>query len=490
MRVLLKIGGGLLAVLVFLLLIVVVNTLRLPGPPSGAAKENPPPANMDAATKRLSEALQIQTVSYGFANPPGGNKFPDLHELFVKSFPLVHANLKREVVAGSSLLFTWPGSDSSLQPILLTAHLDTVPIEPGTEAKWDHPPFSGAIADGFVWGRGTLDDKHRVVATLEAVERLLAAGAKPKRTVYLAFGHDEELGGQLGAKAITALLEERKVRFQFSLDEGSLIAIGAIPGVAGPVAPIGLSEKGGMTLLLTATGKAGHSSTPPQNSAVGKIGRAVARLEANQMPASLAGPGGEMLRAIAPSMPFAMRAVIANDWLFGSILKGQLSKGGLTNALIRTTTAPTIINGGVKENVLPSEATAVVNFRLAPGDTVEQVKAHVAMTIADPDVTISDYRGAGIVASPVSDKNGPGFKLIADGIRELAPDAVVTPGLVTVGTDSRHYGRISDAAYRFSPVRATPTDLARIHATNERISIANYGELIIFYSSLVRAAAM
>jgi len=490
MRWKMKLIGGLFVALLLLTLIVFWNTLRLPSLPTANEPKSGPPSGLDAAVKRLSAAIQIPTISYGGGKPIDEKSFAALHALLTASYPLTHAALKREVIGGWSLLYTWQGTDPSLPPILLTAHQDVVPIEPGTEGNWTHPPFSGAIVEGFVWGRGALDNKHMLMATLEGVERLLAEGAKPKRTVLLAFGHDEALSGPQGAKAITDLLFERKVRALFSLDEGAAILNGAIPGVSLPIAQIGLSEKGFLSLQLKATAKGGHSSMPPPQTAVGKIGRAVARLEANQMPASLAGPGADGLRAIAPAMPFGVRMVVANDWLFGPLLLRQLSAASTTNAMIRTTTAPTIIQGGVKENVLPSEATAVVNFRLAPGDTVEQVKAHVQKSIDDPDVTFTDYGRPGVEATPVADKNGPGFKLIADAIRGIAPDAIVAPGLVVTGTDSKHYSRISAGAYRFAPVRMSMSDISRIHATNERIGTANYGELISFYVALVRAAAM
>ena len=319
---------------------------------------------------------------------------------------------------------------------------------------------------------------------------MLADGAKPKRTVLLAFGHDEELGGEAGAKAIVDLLEQRKTRALFSLDEGSAITDGVIPGATRLIAQIALSEKGGYSLLLKAKAKGGHSSMPPLSTAVGKIGRAVSLLEAHQMPATMDGPGGQGLVGVAPALSFGLRAALANRWLLDPLLIRELSKTPATNALIRTTTAPTIIQGGVKENVLPSEATAVVNFRLAPGDTVAMVKAHVEKTIADPDVTLADYRGPGAEATPVAESTGPGYKWITEAIRLIAPDAVVTPGLVVTGTDSKHYSRVSDAAYRFAPTRITPSDISRIHGTNERIGTVNYGELITFYTALVRSAAM
>ncbi len=481
----------LLAVAVVLIAVIVtINTLRLPGLPSqtGAQGEKLMPiADTDKAAERLAESIRIPTISYGFAAPPGGNRFPELHALLAKHYPLTHKALSREVIGSESLLYTWQGSDAALPPILLTAHQDVVPIEPGTEKGWTHPPFAGVVADGFVWGRGTLDNKQMLMAIFEGVEHLLAEGFKPKRTVLLAFGHDEEIGGPLGAKLIADELEKRKVRAQFSLDEGSALIDGVVPDASRIIAQIGVAEKGFMTVQLKATAVGGHSSMPPPNTAVGKLGRAIAKLEANQMPASLDGPGADGLRAMAPALPLTKRVVLANTWLFGPLLKKELSKVANTNALIRTTTAPTVINGGVKENVLPSEATALVNFRLAPGDTVADVKAHIERTIADPDVAILDYRLPGAEATPVADTRSAGYQLISAAIARIEPSAVIVPGLVVAGTDSKHYARVSDATFRFAPMRFGPDDLKRVHATDERIGVANYAEIIGFYMVLIKA---
>lgn len=476
--------------LLLLLLVLLVNTLRLPSLPAPAGEKAPALVDIDAAAQRLSAAIKIPTISYGFANPPGGNRFPELHALLVTSFPLVHATLKREWINGSSLLYTWSGSDPSLAPILLTAHQDVVPVEPGTEAGWTHPPFSGAIVDGYVWGRGSMDNKQMMMATFEGVERLLAIGFKPKRTVILAFGHDEEMRGVLGAKFIADELERRKVRAQFSIDEGSAILQGVVSGIDRPIAQIGVADKGGLSIQLKAEAPAGHSSMPPASTAVGKLGRAIARLEENQMPGSLSGPGGESLRALAPALPFMQRVTIANSWLFGPLLIRQLSKVPNTNALIRTTTAPTVIKGGIKDNVLPSEATAIVNFRLAPGDRVEAVKAHVTAVIDDPSITMSDYHPqGGVEATAVADSHNPGYKLISEALQTIEPSAIITPSLVIAGTDSKHYQRVAEASFRFTPMRINAGDLKRIHATDERIGVANYGEIISFYVSLIKAGA-
>lgn len=466
-----------------------INTMRLPALPASDGKAQAAPADLDAAVARLAAAIRLPTVSHGPEANTGPNPFPAFHQLLASSFPLTHARLQREIISEASLLYTWQGSDASLPPLLLTAHMDTVPVEAGTEGKWRHAPFSGDIADGYVWGRGTMDMKHAVMATLEGVERLLAQGYQPRRTILIAFGHDEEIGGTQGAAKIAALLEQRGIKPCFSLDEGLVIINGFIAGAQRPIAQIGLAEKGLLSLALTAKAEGGHSSMPPALTAVGRVSRAVTRLQAQPMPATLAGPGGAGIRAMAPALPLASRVVIANSWLLEPLLLRQLEGSPSTNALIRTTTAPTMISGGVKENVLPSEARAIVNFRLAPGDTPDAVLAHVRKAIDDPLVEVSSYDGAGVAASAVADQNSPGFRLIADAARKVDPSALVTPGLVVGATDSRYYGRLSGAAFRFLPVHFTPQDVPRVHGTDERISIADYAGLINFYLELMRSSS-
>ena len=156
------------------------------------------------------------------------------------SFPAFHAVAKREIVGGHSLLYTWEGSDPAAKPIALLAHQDVVPVAPGTEKDWQQPPFDGVIADGFIWGRGSWDDKGNLYSMLEAAEQMAKAGFRPKRTIYFAFGHDEEVSGQRGAKAIAALLASRGVKLDFVLDEGLLITDGIMKGLYKPAALIGV----------------------------------------------------------------------------------------------------------------------------------------------------------------------------------------------------------------------------------------------------------
>lgn len=484
-----KIISAFAVVIAIFVAVLVVNALRFGPPP----QPNITPAraftiDKDAAAKRLAEALRFRTVARGGDTPVAIDAFLGLHKHLADSFPKVHGQLKRETVGRYSLLYTWTGSDPGLKPILIAAHMDVVPVEPGTAGRWTHQPYSGTIANGFIWGRGALDMKLSVLGTLEAVEYLLGKGFKPKRTVYLAFGHDEELGGPNGAAKIARLLKQRGVRLEFTLDEGSIIAHNLIPGVAKPVALIGLAEKGLVTLELTARAKGGHSSMPPRKTAIGMLARAIHRLEANQMPAALKSPAVEMFQYLAPEMPFATRIVLANRWLLEPLLISQLEGAPATNATIRTTTAPTIVKGGVKYNVLPTRARAAVNFRILPGDSIESVIAHVRRTIDDQDVTVRRLKG-GSEPSRVSDVRSASFVALRATVRQIFPDAVVAPSLVIARTDSWHYEKIADNSYRFLPMRLGPNDLKRFHGTDERISVKNYAEIIRFYIQLLKNTA-
>jgi carboxypeptidase PM20D1 len=398
----------------------------------------------------------------------------------------VHRTLRRELVSDLSLLFTWTGRDASAPPILLLSHLDVVPVE--SEAAWSHPPFAGDIVDGFVWGRGTLDDKLGVLGLLEAIESLLRDGFQPRRTVYLAFGHDEEILGRRGAPAIAALLGERGVKPELVLDEGLPVVIGQVPGVRAPVATVGIAEKGYVSVELTVEGEGGHSSMPPVATPVGVLANALARLEAHRPRPALAGATRELLVAVAPHMDLGRQIAMANLWLFGPLVEWQLTGSPITDALVRTTTAPTMLEGSPKENVLPSRVRAVVNFRIRPGDSVAGVLDHVQRTVADTRVKVVPLPGAVVgEPSPESSIDSPAFQTLARTIREVFPDALVAPSLVLGATDARHYATIAPGAvYRFLPVRLRPEDRRRVHGIDERVAVDGYEDAVRFYARLIR----
>ncbi|MEZ4429419.1 MAG: M20/M25/M40 family metallo-hydrolase [Nannocystaceae bacterium] len=440
-----------------------------------------PAYDAEAVARALSGAIQHKTVSM----VRGGEEaaFVALAEHLRQSFPRVHATLEQET-HGRSLIYRWPGQDPALAPILLLGHLDVVPVEPGTEDSWTHPPYSGEIAGGFVWGRGAMDDKTSVVTQLAAIEGLLAAGFAPRRGVVLAYGEDEEVGGDNGAGQIAKMMAARGDRYEFVLDEGGVILADGLPGVTQPIALVGVAEKGAASIELIATAEGGHSSMPPAHSAIGRLAAAVARLEAEQMPNHTGGPTRQMLDAIAPHATFRARLALANLWLLEPLVVYALTLDHNSAATVRTTTAPTIFEAGAATNVLATRARAIVNFRIAPGDSVEGVLAHVRAVIDDPTITASCILECRDPSS-VSPAAGLGMETLTRVISRVHPDAVVAPFLVVAGTDARHYASVSDHIYRFLPVLAGKEDRKRVHGTDERISIAAIDAHLQFYAQVI-----
>ena len=480
---------GLVLAIAVLAVAVVANTLR-----QGSRQVGVPPlakieVDADGAAASLAQAVRARTVS-GLLDPRGtAEAFDTLHAHLAQRYPLVHQKLEREVIGNHSLLYTWRGSDPAARPIGLMAHQDVAPVAIGTDRLWAQPPFSGAIEGGYVWGRGTWDDKGNLIAQLEAVEKLLAEGFQPRRTVYLIFGHDEEVGGRMGAVPIAGLLQQRGLRLDFVIDEGLLITDGVMPGLQPPAALIGVAEKGFLSVKLTTTGTPGHSSMPPPpgEGAIGILAGALARIDAGPVPGGLKGVAAQMFEAVAPEMHGVNRFVLTNLWLTRPLVDRMLSRAPSTNAMIRTTTALTIVQGGNKENVLPGGAEAIVNFRLLPGDTADRIVDFVRRTVADDRVQVTPMPGHA-EPSRVSSKDSDAYRLVERTVRELFPQVVVAPGLMIGATDARHFETVADQVLRFSPVWATSEDLKRFHGTDERLSIQNLADLIRFYHRLVQQA--
>jgi len=483
-----------LAALALLVAAVAVNTLR-----QGSHQLDVPPApplavDEAGAATRLAEAIRARTVSSLDDAAQNTDQFAQLHAMLQARYPKAHAVMQREVVGGLSLLYTWKGSDPKLAPILLMAHQDVVPVSPGTEGDWAEQPFAGTMKDGFVWGRGAWDDKGNLIAQMETMELLAASGFQPQRTIHLAFGADEEVSGERGAKQIAALLKSRGERMDFVIDEGLLITDGIMPGLSKPAALIGIAEKGYLSVVLKVPATPGHSSMPPPKgeSAIAMMSAALKRLDDQQLPGGIRGVAREMFETIAPEMGGFSRVALSNLWLFGPVVQKQLEAKASTNAMLRTTTALTMTSAGNKDNVLPGRAEATVNFRLLPGDSASAVMGHVhdaaEATMPGARYELSALPNAS-EASRVSPTQSTSYQLINKTVREVFPGTLVAPGLMIGATDSRHFEAISDHIYRFSPVRAKPEDLPRFHGTNERISAANLAELIRFYHRLVSQAA-
>jgi carboxypeptidase PM20D1 len=477
------------ALVLLLAAVVLVRAATYRSTHSPPAPVAPLPLDEAKVAGHLARAITIQTVSSEEKGPAPAEVFAQLHAALAEMFPRAHQALRREVVAEKSLLYTFEGTDPALKPILLLGHLDVVGIEAGTEGDWQQPPFAGTVVDGQVWGRGARDFKLGVVASLQAIEILLEQGFRPRRTVHLAFGHDEELGGHRGAGELAKLLQSRGLRMELVLDEGMTLTTGMAPGIDRPVALIGVAEKGCVNVELVAKAEGGHSSMPPSQTAIGILSRAITRLEERQMPRDLDGPISPLLDALGREMGFGNRIIFANRWLFGPLVERRLSARPASDALLHTTTAVTIFDAGVKRSALPKQARAIANFRILPGDSVASVVDHVREVVDDPRIALTPLEESRVEPSPVSDITTPGYRLVEQSIREVFPSAVVAPSLFMGRTDSRYYMGLSDAVYRFSPQRVAPGEASQFHGTNERIPLSNLAESVRFYAQLIRNAS-
>ena len=245
-----------------------------------------------------------------------------------------------------------------------------------------------------------------------------------------------------------------------------------------------------MSVLLRVATAPGHSSMPPPrgSSATGMMSAALRRLDDNQLPAAMRGIAHEMFDTLAPEMSGFGRVAWSNLWLFGPVVQAKLEQGASTSAMLRTTTALTVVHAGNQFNVLPGVAEATVNYRILPGDTGAQVMQHVKETVGNEGFELKAAPDA-YDPPPVSPTTSASYQLINRTIRAVFPGTVVAPSLMIGGTDSRHFSGISNKIYRFSPVRAKAQDLARFHGTNERIATGNLAELVHFYHQLLRNAS-
>jgi carboxypeptidase PM20D1 len=480
-----KLIKALLAVLIVIIGIMIVKTISFTSKQVEAEPADEFSVDAKKVVRHLSDAIQIPTISFENEAQFKGTEFLKFHKYLERTYPRLHKTLKKEIINSYSLLYTWPGSDLNLRPIVLLAHIDVVPVEEKSISQWTYNPFAGNVADGYIWGRGALDNKADLLGIMEAIEVLVGKGFQPKRTIYVVSGHDEEQGGIKGAMKIAALLKERGVNPEYVLDEGMVITEGMMPGVSSRVGLIGIAEKGYLSIELIARSEGGHSAWPPRETAVGILCKAVDKLISNPFPAKIDGPAKYLFDYAGREMSFFNKMIFANLWLTEGLLKSQLQKAKTTNALIRTTIAPTMLEGSNKDNVLPNVARAVVNFRILPGDTPDSVLSYVRKVVNDPRIEVKPLIKQIQGASPVAGIDSRNFITLQKTIRQVFPDVVVAPSLVLTASDSRHFAILTKDVYRFAPMILKGEDMARFHGINERIAVDNYLQMIKFYRQLI-----
>ena len=443
------------------------------------------PIDNAKAAQHLAEAVRIQTISHQDPAQDQAANWETLHQRLQATYPNAHRVLSRTLVAERTLVYEWPGSDPSLAPIILMAHQDVVPVADGTEGAWRHPPFSGQVADDAVWGRGSIDDKGSLVSIFEAAETLAARGFKPRRTVYIVSGQDEEVGGR-GARAAAAYLKSKGVMAEFTIDEG-LAVVADFPIVHGGVALIGVAEKGYATMRVTARSAGGHSSVPPKETGVITLARALVAIARRQAPMRYGGPTEQMMEALAPHASPVVKMAVANAWLFRPLLVSQIGATPTGAATLHTTTAPTMLQGSPKDNVLPEAAKGWINYRIAPGDTAAAVMERARDATRGIPVELA-WERLPLDPSPVSSTTSDGWKMVA-AVTAASSHAPVAPGLVVAGTDSRSLSPVSRDVYRFQPLVLSVRDTEMIHGTNEHMTLANLALMTDFYARLIATAA-
>lgn len=476
-----KILLGLLTIVVVLIIVVLYNTFTFK-PDYEVKQAIPAPKVTDSALSHFQQAVSFKTISYADSSQFDSAAFAGFRRFLATAYPLVHRHLQLTLVEGHSLWYTWRGKDSAANPIILMAHQDVVPIEESTRNEWTVDPFGGVVKEGYIWGRGTTDDKINLIAIMETIEKLLSAGYVPNRNIHLLCGHDEEIGGK-GAKAIAAAMEAMNLKADLLLDEGGIITREKVPGITQPIALLGTAEKGYLSLQLTAKATGGHSSMPDKETSVDILSQALVKLRSNPFPAKFTEPMEGLMKAVGPNMPFVQKMAFANPWLFKGLIVKSYEQSGAGNAMLHTTLVPTIIEAGIKDNVIPSQAKATINLRLLPGDAPEATLEKVKSIINDERVTVT-YHNPANVASPsgVTSAKSFGYQKVADIVQQSYPGAIPSPFLMIGATDSRHFGKVSSNIIKFSPM----VDPIGFHGINERVSIESFQIALWFYEQLLR----
>ena len=443
--------------------------------------------DVDKYRKDLSDAIKIKTISNVDVDKVDWNEFKRLHALFEERFPLVYKNLKCEEISLASLLFTWEGKNPDLEPIALLGHQDVVPVAEGTEGDWTHPAFDGVDDGEFVWGRGALDMKNHLIAVLESVESLLAEGFEPERTVYLCFGHDEEIvaAPTSGAGSIAAVLKERGVHLDSVIDEGGAILNLHVGNILNKkLAGVGIAEKGYADYRVSVSAKGGHSSQPPEHTALGALADVIKDIEGHQFKAKMPAFVYELFTKIGKNVSYPARIVTCNLWLLKPLITAVMRKIPPAASLIHTTTAVTMAEGSPAANVLPQKASVTVNFRMMPGVTIKNVEEHIRKCVRNKDIEVEYLKGK--EASKVSPTDSRSFKILEEICTRTDRDLLVAPYLVMGGTDAYHYEEVCDNIYRFAPFVMDTKLLLTTHGTDERIPIACMADALKFFKRYIR----
>lgn len=434
----------------------------------------------DAATDALQALVRCKTVSNVDPALEDDAEFEKLISLLPNLYPNVFETCEFQRLPDRGLLFRWKGKKSDA-PSVMMAHYDVVPAD---EEKWDKPPFDGIIEGGVLWGRGTLDTKATFNGALFAANTLIGQGYQPENDIYFAFSGGEEVNGA-GADNIVDYFIAHGIQPALVLDEGGAVVENVFPGVKKPCGLIGIAEKGMMNVEYKVLSAGGHASAPPTKTPITTLADACKKVQNKPFKMHITKPAAEMFDTLGRHSTFLYKIIFANMWCFSWVIDvlGKTS-GGEMNALVRTTTAFTMMEGSTARNVLPTEAKLVSNMRLNPADSVASALAHLKKAVNDSDVEITVLEAN--EPSRISQTNCPAWDAVASTVSETWPGTIVAPYLMVQCSDSRCYGRISDHVYRFCAMDMTAEERKSIHGNNEKIRLESIAKTVEFYIRLLK----
>lgn len=469
-----------LAVFAVLIAVIFIRTLLFVSKKEDAVDSYPVSFDTEKAAAALSEMIKCKTVSDKNSDNEDDAEFEKFKNLLPTLFPVLHEKCEFSSPDKRALLYRWQGR-SEENPTVLMAHYDVVSAD---EDKWERPAFSGDVEGGFVYGRGTLDTKGTLNGILFAAEKLIKEGFVPKNDVYFAFAGDEEISGE-GANSIVNYISSKGIEPGLVVDEGGAIISDLFPGVSEPCAVVGIAEKGMLNVEYSVNGTGGHASAPPRVTPAGILSRAVLRLEAKPFPFRVTLPVKEMFNTLGRKSTFPYRLIFANLWCFAPLLDFIAKRsGGQTNAMVRTTLAFTEMEGSHGLNVIPPSARMTSNLRIMPGESTESALLRIKRTVNDKRIEIKSLGGQ--EPSRVSSLDCEAYRRVEKTIKESFGGLTVSPYLMPACSDSRHWSRVSDKVYRFSPYALTKEENAGVHGNNERISLENLASIVEFYYRLMK----
>lgn len=473
-------GIVLLSLFVVFLAVIIIRALLFVPKKKTVQKVAPVFINSEKAASDLAEMIRCKTVSDTNKENEDEAEFEKFVALLPRLFPHVFEKCSFEQVSDRALLFKWEGKSHDA-PTVLMSHYDVVSVN---EEDWEKPAFSGIIENGVLWGRGTLDTKGTLNGILQAAEQLIKEGFVPKNDIYFAFGGDEEINGH-GAKDIVALFVERGITPGIVVDEGGAVVTNVVPGVKVPTALIGISEKGMANIEYSVKGGGGHASSPARITPVGRLSRACVRMEKHPFKYNMTKPAKLFFDTVCRHSTFLYKIIFANLWCFSPLLNllGKLT-GGELNAMIRTTTAFTQMQGSAGANVIPPHAYMVSNHRIADGETVESLVARIKKTVKDDKISVNVLMG--VNPPPISSTDCEAWERVSSVTGEVWQDAIVSPYYMLACSDSRNWGAVSDKVYRFSAMALTKEERGTIHGNNERVPLSTITKVVEFYVRLMQ----